>query len=227
MGDPSDWDLIRSEFPDYQVVAPLIKPADHWQAGIEQLTAELPAQSVFVGYSMGARLALACALAKPETCQGLVFVSGNPGLEDEVARQNRQRADDQIADQIDTQPRKDFLIRWYTQSTVFKSLTEKARNDEIDRKAARPGDNWSDILRTFSVANQPNFWPRLCELDIPILAIAGAQDTKYANIITRMGQEANIETRIVATSGHIVHREQPQVFLCALNKYLTKYATAN
>lgn len=222
MGDPSDWDLVRNELADYEIVTPLIKPAADWDSGVRQLIGELPKRSILVGYSMGARLTLAIALARPDVCEGLMFVSGNPGLEDETTRQRRYESDCKIATRIDAEPREEFLHSWYTQSTVFKSLTDDVRADEIKRKSARVADRWSEILRTYSVARQPNFWSRLDELTMPVMAIAGQLDRKYAKIIARMGAEPNIESRIVPACGHIVHREQPHVFLHLLRDYLSK-----
>lgn len=223
MGDPSDWDWIRSQLPEYEIVTPLIRPAANWQAGVQQLIGELPERSLLVGYSMGARLSLGIALAEPTRCEGLLFVSGNPGLEEETAREVRYQGDCRIADRIEAEPREDFLQSWYTQSAVFQSLTERVRDDEIRRKSARAADSWSDILRAYSVAKQPNYWPRLGELTLPMMAVAGKLDRKYTNIIVRMGLEPNFETRIVPACGHIVHREQPHVFLHLLRDYLSKY----
>ena len=226
MGDPSDWDYVCSELAEYECVTPLIRPASDWQTGVEQLIDELPERSVIVGYSMGARLSLAIALDRPDLCEALVFVSGNPGLEDEVARERRNAHDGKIADRIASEPRREFLEYWYTAS-VFESLTPEVRQDEIERKSQRDADDWSEILRTYTVSKQPNYWPRLGELSMPCIAIAGMQDRKYKHIIERMSgvetsHSSNIETRIVDNCGHIVHHEQPQLFLKLLKRVLRK-----
>ena len=167
---------------------------------------------------MGARLSLAVALHKPEICEQLVFVSGNPGLEDNVARERRYAHDCQIADRIATEPRREFLEYWYT-APVFESMSAEVRQDEIERKSQRDSDDWSVILRTHSVAKQPNYWPRLNELSMPCIAIAGMQDRKYKHIIERM-KAVGIETRLVDNCGHIVHRERPHTFLALLQQAL-------
>lgn len=221
MGDPSDWDLVRRELPAYEIATPLIRPASDWDAGVEQLATEVPAGSTLVGYSMGARLALALVMARPDAYAGLVFCSGNPGIEEDQQRATRYANDCQIANQIEREDRREFLLRWYTESSVFRSLSAAVREDEIARKAVRTGDDWSAILRTYSVARQPNFWPRLSELRIPVLAVAGVLDRKYARMVARMGTLPNIDARIVSACGHIVHREQPYVFLQLLREFLT------
>lgn len=220
MGDPSDWDAVIPRLAGYRVTTPLIRPAASWDAGIEQLAHELPEQSVFVGYSMGARLLLAVAVAYPARCLGLVFVSGHPGLENDMARQARWRQDAQIADRIDREPRAAFLNWWYTESRVFRSLTDEVRAREIDRKLARSADDWPAILRTYSVSKQPDLWAGLKALPFPVLAVAGSLDRKYANLMERMGTYPNISTRIIPNCGHIVHHEQPAVFQELLQQYL-------
>ena len=129
MGDPSDWDLVREELPDHEIVTPLIKPADDWNAGVDQLIDDVPERSVLVGYSMGARLSLAVALTRPEKCEALVFISGNPGIENEVARERRYAADCQIADRIEVQPRRDFLAL----SALQPASTELSRGRDSSR----------------------------------------------------------------------------------------------
>ena len=219
MGAPSDWDLLRGELRDYDLVTPLIQPAENWDAGMTALEDALPEGSVLIGYSMGARLALGLALTKPQRYRGLIFCSGNPGIEDEQQRQKRYASDCRIADRIDNEQRAEFLNYWYT-SAVFRSLSPDVREQEIQRKLARSGDDWSSILRCYSVAKQPNYWPQLTKLPIPCMAIAGQQDKKYVRLVTRMGALPNIQARIVPDCGHIVHHEQPRVFLNLVRTFL-------
>jgi len=221
MGDPSDWDQVRSELPEYHITTPLIRPAEDWQSGVRQLVADIPARSVIIGYSMGARLALAIALEYPEVCAGLVFASGNPGLDNDFAREQRYAHDCRIAARIESEPRRSFLDYWYS-APVFRSLSEEVRQAEIERKSARDGDDWGDILRSFSVAQQPSYWHRLSELSMPTLAIAGMQDRKYTHIIERMRETPNIETSVVDNCGHIVHHERPLVFVRLLKSFLAE-----
>ena len=220
MGAPSDWDLLRDGLRDYELVTPLIQPAENWDAGVAALEAEIPKDSVLVGYSMGARLALALAVAKPRRYRGLIFCSGNPGIEDEQQRQQRYASDCRMADRVDKDDRAEFLEYWYT-SAVFRTLTPAIREQEIQRKLTRGGDSWSSILRCYSVAEQPNYWPRLTKLPITCMAIAGEQDKKYVRFVTRMGSLPNIEARIVPDCGHIVHHEQPRVFLDLVREFLS------
>ncbi len=308
MGAPEDWDEIRELLPEYEVAALDIQPAESWQTGIDGLCQELPKQSVLVGYSMGARLALACALRlratspshevlvahsfnrDPEEVAGtdpavtrgrcrqllagsarwsvpralppvpsnprhehgmstptassgsrlnegrlsgdamrdsvkqcpkidaLVFVSGCPGLS-ESDRNARWEHDLQVAARLETESRSDFLAWWYRQP-VFSSLPPRLVQEEIQRKLKRNGTHWSQLLTTFSVGRQPNFWPQLDQLDIPVLAVAGQHDSKYVDISHRIGEACpNARVEIVSGAGHMVHREQPDAFTGILRDF--------
>lgn len=52
---------------------------------------------ILVGYSMGARVAMAAAAAAPELVGRLVLLAGNPGLEGEAERRQRAAVDAQLA----------------------------------------------------------------------------------------------------------------------------------
>jgi len=221
MGHPSDWDDVRAALPDYETSALEIPIAADWQASIGQLAKGIPDQSVVVGYSMGARLALGIALENPQRCAGLVFVSGNPGLEPVEAREQRWIVDQKITrelEQLDAESLEPFLERWY-RADVFATVPQKIRATEIARKCEWFSSDWPAILRANSVSRHPNYWARLSELSMPTVVIAGALDEKYHKSANRFRQEspaANVSQTIVPDCGHIVHREQPEILVQAI-----------
>ncbi len=56
-------------------------------------------RAVWMGYSMGGRIALACATVAPQRCAALVLESASPGLADESERAFRRR--DVARDELD------------------------------------------------------------------------------------------------------------------------------
>ena len=207
MGHPGDWDDIRAALPEFETSAIEIKAAADWQSSVQQLADELPTASVLIGYSMGARLALGVALESSEKVDALIFVSGNPGLETAAARADRLDKDRRIAKRIGEEQLRSFLNEWY-QRSVFAGLPDEVRQSEIERKLSRSSVNWPAILRTNSVSQQPNYWPRLKELSIPSLVVAGELDEKYRKIAARIKQEFSsreLAAKVVADCGHIVH----------------------
>lgn len=221
MGHPSDWDGIRAGLADYQTDATEITVAENWSASIEQLAESAPPSSILIGYSMGARLALGLALKFPRRFSGLVFVSGNPGLESASDREQRRLSDEQIAKRIESEALEPFFEQWY-QAEVFASLSGELRHQEIQRKLRRASKDWPAILRANSVSQQPNFWPQLNELSVPMLVVAGELDQKYKAVARRIETEvtsANVTTTIVPQCGHIVHREQPESLIGIIRNF--------
>lgn len=221
MGHPTDWDPVRAQLKEYPTHAVKLIATESWSASIEALAQTVPESSILVGYSMGARLALGLALEYPQRYRGLIFVSGNPGLESAEDRESRRVADLCIAKELqdrDFDSLGRFLNRWY-QSEVFASLSAEQRADEIARKLSQTPDEiqqWPAIIKANSVSQQPNYWPRLSSLEIPTFAVAGELDPKYRSIIERIGKEApQVGTHTVPESGHIIHRENPG-YLCDL-----------
>lgn len=217
MGHPSDWDDVRAALPEFESVAVEIKPATDWQSSVKQLAESILPGSIVVGYSMGARLALGLAFEDPNRFRGLVFVSGNPGLESETEREERWRSDQKLAERIEAGSLKPFLNDWY-QSSVFSGLPDDVRRSEIARKMAQSSNDWPSILKACSVARQPNYWPRLSELAMPTLVVAGESDEKYRKIAERIREEKNVSVSVVPNSGHIVHREQQAALVDLIRK---------
>src|SRR6266545_4636340 len=61
---------------------------------LDRLMDEIGAgQAIWLGYSMGGRVALHLALARPERVRSLVLESAGPGIEDPEARARRREAD--------------------------------------------------------------------------------------------------------------------------------------
>lgn len=223
MGHASDWDDLRALLPEFDSRAINIDVASDWQATVKSLADSMEAGSVVVGYSMGARLALGVAIEFTEKCAGLVFVSGNPGLESAEARSERELSDEQIASRIEQGQLDSFLEKWY-QASVFKSLPEELRRDEIQRKLERDPEDWATLLRVNSVSQQPNYWLRLAELAMPTLVVAGRRDEKYNQIAERFQATValnHVKTKRLADCGHMVHREQPDKLAALIREFMT------
>jgi len=225
MGLPCDWDDVRAALTEFETSGVEIGLAPDWQSSVRQLAKAIPSRSILVGYSMGARLALGVATESPEKVAGLIFVSGNPGLETLQAREQRREADERVAARIEVEPLLQFLTDWY-RGSVFAALPEELRRLEIATKLVRPSSHWPAILRTNSVSQQPNYWPRLKELTMPTLVVAGELDEKYRKIAQRIQQECSspkLSAKVVRNCGHIVHREQPEAFCKLIRDFASGY----
>ena len=190
---------------------------DLWQTA-DQIVATC-GRGVYCGYSMGARMALHCALAHPNYVGGLILISGSPGISDKGERSERRFADDQLANHIRATGTDKFIDEWLARQ-MFATMPRDA--DDIAYRKTNSADGLAASLEINGVGAQDDLWARLSELQMPVLILAGALDAKFADIATRMhARIANSELEIVADSGHSVHLEKPLEFVAIVRKWLT------
>lgn len=171
-----------------------------------------------VGYSMGARMALHTALAHPALVTALVLVSGTAGIEDDNERAGRRASDDALADRIEMIGVPAFIDEWLA-NPMFAGLTaETAMRTERLSNTAR---GLADSLRHAGTGTQDNLWPRLAELRMPVLIVAGADDAKFTAIAERMnGLISGSSLSVIPAAGHTVHLEATDSFVGVLQEWL-------
>ena len=142
LGVPSDWDDVRA--PSRHAVALELPLARSWHAGVNRIVSRIPEQSVLVGYSMGARLALACALRDQSRLKGLVLVSANPGIACPVQRAERRKHDQRISRELESERFDRFLQDFDFHGVEHQSVIRQGVADtEIARYAQELG---TDLL---------------------------------------------------------------------------------
>lgn len=173
----------------------------------------------YVGYSMGGRLCLQLALDRPEIVERLVLVSASPGIADPDERAARHEADDAQAREVERDGVDAFLERWLAQPMFATVPSERA--GLADRKRANTVGTLTHQLRALGQGVQPDNWPRLHALRMPVLLLAGALDTKYVDIAQRMGAEIpDARVEVIAEAGHACHLEQPAAVAHAVTSWL-------
>ena len=220
LGAPSDWEPIVRRLDVARSMHALTLPvAECWQLGVQQLECQLPPEFVVIGYSLGARIALALALTYPSRTRGLCFVSGHPGLQP-AERAVRRVHDQGVIERMLQMPWPEFLDEWYRQE-VFSSLDRATRMTWVQQKQTLDRDYQAELLRCYSISGQPNYWQQLSNIATPTLVIAGQHDCKYVAVARSMQRCApQLELQIVPMSGHAVHRERPTEFAEVLQAFL-------
>ncbi len=207
-------------------------------AGADSVRADLPGTAALVaetvsaaigddrcdllGYSLGARVALHAALGTDLTVGHLVLIGGTAGMEDERARARRRQADESMADELEASGDVDaFVDRWLS-APMFRRLvaTDGAYRDERRRNSA---SGLASSLRLCGTGTQEPLWDRLPGLSQPLLALAGADDTRFSAHASRM---ASLAPRAVASllpgGGHAVHLAQPDQAFRLVHHWLTE-----
>ncbi|MGB2757721.1 MAG: alpha/beta fold hydrolase [Acidimicrobiia bacterium] len=203
-----EWDLVVADIPDG------LSFVDTATALAQQHGA-----AFYIGYSMGARLALQLALDHPEVVQGLVLTSGTPGLADANDRAARAASDYALAERIETIGADAFIAEWLTQP-MFATLPD----DPEDRaaRAAQPAARLAHQLRALGQGTMEPLWDRLGELNMPVLLAVGGTDEKYATVAREMMRSLgpNADAAVLDSGGHAVHVEHPFAFAILLLEFV-------
>jgi 2-succinyl-6-hydroxy-2,4-cyclohexadiene-1-carboxylate synthase len=163
---------------------------------------------VLLGYSMGARVGLHVVTGTNLAVSRVVFIGVTGGIEDVAERERRRSADEKTADALEASGDVEgFLNRWLA-GPLFARLSEDGAPAERRRNSAS-GLAWS--LRLCGTGTQEPLWDRLPSLSLPVLALAGSDDTRFAAHALRVGETApNAVASLVPGGGHAVHLAQPE-----------------
>lgn len=234
LGRASDWEALAKWFPDASMTSldlwPLVALPDaaDWPSVGRVLDRALAGAlggddgPVFViGYSFGARLALASHLlgAPGSPVRGCCFVSCHPGLAegDEDARAARRASDETWACRLLEWPQPDIWREWDAQPVFNLSRTPAPRTGLPAPRTALAG-----AVRRFSLGTQPDFRPRLREWPSPALWVTGALDTKFSAIarnLSSAGVPATFAT--CEAAGHRVPWDDPPAFADVVRAWMT------
>ena len=224
-------DAVTPELPGHGAAL----PATSWEAALDGLERLLePAPVILGGYSMGARLALALALRRPDRIARLVLASGAGGIEDDAQRARRRAQDEELARFVEQRGVAAFVERWEQNEIVsLKSFDREAVSSETvpDEKVSlkrfhlerlreqrlrhRP-QGLASALRHLGQGAQPSYWADLPRLTMPVVLLAGALDAKYTALATRMHRALPGSDLRVLDCGHVIHIERPEAFTGAL-----------
>jgi 2-succinyl-6-hydroxy-2,4-cyclohexadiene-1-carboxylate synthase len=177
-------------------------------------------RATYIGYSMGGRMALHTALDHRDAVQRLVLVSATAGIDDPTERATRRAADDERAAAIERDGVAAFLDRWLALPMFATLPPEAAGRAEREVNTAA---GLAASLRAAGTGTQRPLWGRLPELDLPVLLVAGALDTKFVAAAQRMASLLpSAELHIAPHAGHTVHLEQPAWFGDLLGRWLAR-----
>jgi 2-succinyl-6-hydroxy-2,4-cyclohexadiene-1-carboxylate synthase len=214
----ASWDPVVAALGErYRAIAPDIRghgPASDAEpatlaAVLADLDALAPDRFALGGYSMGGRLALHAALAMPDRVERLILIGASPGIQDRREREQRRRADDALATEIERSSIEAFARRW-AQTPVLAGLPDEVlARTHADRLRSTPA-GLARALRGLGTGALPPLWGRLAELQIPVTLVVGERDEKFRTVVERMEAmipDARLE--VVHGAGHAVHLEAP------------------
>ena len=217
LGRGADWDGLRAGWPrdlpalrtpDLFTRSFVEDSLEAFGAGFADRVAHADSAPVLLGYSLGGRLALHALLARPGLWRGAIVVSAHLGLPDEAARGERLATDASWAAHFQTDPWDRVVAEWNARE-VFGGRPQSLprREAEYDREALAHG------LDAWSLGRQAFLAPRLATLRFPVLWVAGADDTRYADQARLAASHGpTVQVQLAANAGHRVPWEQPDWF---------------
>lgn len=177
----------------------------------------------WLGYSMGARVALGLAVARPERVRSLLLVGGRAGIADRAAREARVRDDEALADRIEARGLEWFVDHWMA-LPIFASQRRLGAAALAAARAQRLRNDpraLADSLRGLGAGAQPPLFEHLPALDLPVLLAVGVEDERFlaaARELAALLPDARVAT--VPDAGHAAHLENPTDFALLTRAYL-------
>lgn len=209
-----------SDVPSDRVRYALPRVLDDLEDVLDALGVE---RAVWVGYSMGGRVALGGAVLRPARVEALILESAAPGLADAEARRARREADEARAGRLEEEGLEAFVDRWMALPLFEsqRSLPDEVRDRERRRRLACDSRGLAATLRGLGTGSQPSFWEDLPEVRIPVLLLTGGLDPKFETIADRMASALpSARRRSISGAGHAVHLEAQGAWLEAVEGFL-------
>lgn len=234
-GTGADWEPVTSALPrGWRAIAPdlpghgesPLPPAisfEKFPAMVSGLLDSLGIETaVFVGYSLGARLALSLAADLPSRVDGLVLESVQPGLSSSLQRDERRVRDGSDARLLEVDGLDAFFTAWHERPVFATRRNGPGWAAEVEKKrSTNHPRRLAAVMRGLGLSAQPDFATQLRDYRGPMVLIAGQEDKPYLEHAQRFAsQQPRHRRTVLAPCGHNVHTEQPLVFRDALHDFL-------
>jgi 2-succinyl-6-hydroxy-2,4-cyclohexadiene-1-carboxylate synthase len=182
----------------------------------------LPPEGAVVGYSQGARIALALALRFPDRVRRLVLESGSAGILGERKRAARRASDAGLATVLRRDGIEAFVARWERVPILagLETLPEPQRATLRARRLAQDPEGLARALEVFGQGAMAATWGALATLRADVLLVTGSRDVRYTAIARRMVKRlASARHVTIRGVGHTPHLEAPARYAEALRGF--------
>jgi 2-succinyl-6-hydroxy-2,4-cyclohexadiene-1-carboxylate synthase len=208
-------------------------PADPERYRMERCVADLRTlldalgveRAGWLGYSMGARVALAFALAHPGRVRALVLEGVAPGIEDASLRRRRIADDEALARSIERDGVEPFVGDWM-QQPLLASQARLGKAFLATARAARCANSslgLANTLRAMGTGAQEPLWGQLSTLAPPTLLVVGEEDLKFRAIAeTMVLRTPRAAVAIIPQAGHAAHLENARAFNTRVLRFLAE-----
>ncbi|MYI14411.1 MAG: 2-succinyl-6-hydroxy-2,4-cyclohexadiene-1-carboxylate synthase, partial [Acidimicrobiaceae bacterium] len=179
-----------------------------------------------VGYSMGGRVALTLGCTQPQRLQSLALIGASAGISDPAERRRRAGADRSRADRI-VEDFEAFVEGWMA-DPLFAGQAALGHAHRQAARAQRLASSPAGLARSLLAGGTGSMTPlhsRLKDCEVPVLALAGAQDAKFCAIAAELATVLPDCAAVrVEGAGHAAHLEQPDAAAAAIAGFIADTA---
>jgi 2-succinyl-6-hydroxy-2,4-cyclohexadiene-1-carboxylate synthase len=220
---PGDaWSPVAERLPERYPSA-FLDHREHTYEGRLREIADAGEGNVIAGYSLGGRLALNAALRDPGRYRALVTVGASAGIDSAAIRSARREADEKFAAWMETAPIEDIVGIWERQP-LFADQSDALVEAQRPGRLAQDPRALASLLRTAGQGKLQPAWLLLDRLDLPVLALAGALDDRYAEAARRLASQApRARATLVENAGHAAHLQRPDEVADLLVEFLDQH----
>ena len=233
LGSPAAWDAVLAALPDHGPVwcpwlpghGPAAAQPSSWDETVRAIASALPPGALLAGYSMGARLALGAALARPGAAAAALLVGAHVGLSDEAERAERAALDAGRAAAL----RRDlagFVDAWET-LPLFASQQALPADALARQRAARLAHDADALAWSFDVAGlarMPDCRPAIATTRQRLHFLTGERDPRFGALAAAVARPPLVSHETVAGAGHNLLLETPQAVAAALARLAAERA---
>jgi 2-succinyl-6-hydroxy-2,4-cyclohexadiene-1-carboxylate synthase len=202
---------------------PTVEGPAGFEEAVEAIARTMEEPAVVLGYSQGARLALALAVRHPRLVRRLVHEGCTPGFRRQRDRARRLEDDRRQADSLRAQGVEAFVERW-ERLPLLAGLRRLGEGDQTllrRRRLGQTAEGLAAALCSLGQGSQPNLWGCLATLHIPTLVVTGALDRRYTELARRMVAELPLAWRATFDgAGHAPHLECPREYAREVRAFL-------
>lgn len=181
-------------------------------------------RAAWFGYSMGGHYALHVPLAAPGAVAALATLGASPGIAGDDERAARRATDDALAASLERSGLDAFLDRWEA-LPLFAGVQRLPPERRARLRAARAANDARGLarsLRNFGTGTMTPLHPRLGAIAVPVLALAGADDVRYAAIAAQLADAIpGGRSATIAGAGHAAHLERPADTAALLGEFFS------
>lgn len=175
-----------------------------------------PESAVFCGCSIGGYILLEIWRQAPARMSGIAFVCSRPQPDSDAARQKRAASIRHIREQ-GTASLFDGMAQSLTGASARMRRPEIS--DELRARMTVSAD--AEVAVLAGLATRPDSTPTVATIDVPVLAIAGGEDSAIPPADMQAFEAARgCEFHLLPDAGHFAAYEQPQKVAALLAEWL-------